>query len=174
MAEKGNKKTDKQAKVSKVTKSSEVRPKQKPAKDIVRIKGTDVISDKRLDIGLTAVTGVDYNLSRAVLHVAGIDYNVKVESLSEKDIEKIEEIIDNPVKFGVPSWYLNRRNDYVSGEDRHLTGSDIRLTFRDDINRLRKIRAYRGIRHELGLPSRGQRTKSSFRKGSGAAGRKKK
>ena len=149
------------------------RPDAKLAKNIIRIKGTDVVSDKVVGIGLASITGVDYNLSRAVLYVAGIDHNSKVETLTEKDIEKIENIIDNPVKSGIPSWYVNRRNDYVSGENRHLTGSDIRLTLRDDINRLRKIRAYRGIRHELGLPVRGQRTKSSFRK-SGVASRKKK
>ena len=149
------------------------RPDAKLAKNIIRIKGTDVVSDKIVGIGLTAITGVDYNLSRAVLYVAEIDHNSKVETLTEKDIEKIENIIDNPVKSGIPSWYVNRRNDYVSGDDRHLTGSDIRLMLRDDINRLRKIRAYRGIRHELGLPVRGQRTKSSFRR-SGVASRKKK
>ncbi|MEA2003637.1 MAG: 30S ribosomal protein S13 [archaeon] len=149
------------------------RPDAKLTKNIIRIKGTDIVSDKKVGIGLTAVTGVDYNLSRAVLHVVGIDYNVKVETLSEKDIEKIEDIIDNPVKSGIPAWYVNRRNDYVSGDDMHLSGSDIRLTLRDDINRFRKVRAYRGIRHELGLPVRGQRTKSSFRKG-GVASRKKK
>ena len=152
---------------------SKSRPEAKLAKNIIRIKGTDVVSNKIISIGLTAITGVDYNLSRAVLHVAGIDHNAKVETLSEKDIEKIENVIDNPVKSGIPGWYVNRRNDYVSGEDIHLSGSDIRLTLRDDINRLRKVRAYRGIRHELGLPVRGQRTKSSFRKG-GVASRKKK
>ncbi|MBW6461584.1 MAG: 30S ribosomal protein S13 [DPANN group archaeon] len=145
----------------------------KQSKNIIRIKGTDVVSAKKLGIGLTAITGVDYNLSRAIIHVAGMDYNQLVESVSEKDIERIETIIDTPIKFGIPAWLLNRRNDYVTGNNIHLTGSDIRLTLRDDINRLRKIRAYKGIRHELGLPVRGQRTKSSFRKG-GVASRKKK
>ncbi|NOQ56400.1 MAG: 30S ribosomal protein S13 [Nanohaloarchaea archaeon] len=149
------------------------RPKIHASKNIIRIKGTDIFSDKKLSIGLTAITGVDYNLSRAVLHVGGFDQNSLVESLSEKDIEKIETIIETPTKFGIPAWLVNRRNDYVTGDDMHLIGSDIRLTLRDDINRLRKIRAYRGIRHELGLPVRGQRTKSSFRKG-GVASRKKK
>lgn len=153
--------------------SSASRPKVKLSKNIIRIKGTDVVSDKKLGIALTAITGVDYNLSRAILHVAGMDHNSLVENLSEKDIEKLETIIDTPIKSGIPAWLLNRRNDYVTGDDMHLTGSDIRLTLRDDVNRLRKIRAYKGIRHELGLPVRGQRTKSSFRKG-GVASRKKK
>ncbi len=153
--------------------SSANKPRVKLSKNIIRIKGTDVVSDKKLGIALTAITGVDYNLSRAILHVAGMDYNSLVDDLSEKDIEKLEAIIDAPTKSGIPAWLLNRRNDYVTGDDMHLTGSDIRLTLRDDVNRLRKIRAYRGIRHELGLPVRGQRTKSSFRKG-GVASRKKK
>ena len=162
-----------QDKSSKTSAPKSARPNANLSKSIIRIKGTDIVSDKMIGIGLTAIAGVDYNLSRAVLHVAKMDHTIVVDSLSEKDIEKLEDIIDNPIKFGIPTWYVNRRNDYVSGENMHLTGSDIRLTLRDDVNRLRKIRAYKGIRHELGLPVRGQRTKSSFR-GSGVASRKKK
>ena len=60
---------------------------------------------------------------------------------------------------------LNRRKDPVTGEDMHLSESDLTMGVRQDIEFLKKIRAYRGIRHELGLPVRGQRTRSSFRKG---------
>ncbi|MCK5594392.1 MAG: 30S ribosomal protein S13, partial [Candidatus Aenigmarchaeota archaeon] len=100
------------------------KPRVKLSKNIIRIKGTDVVSDKKLGIALTAITGVDYNLSRAILHVAGMDHNSLVEGLSEKDIEKLEGIIDTPIKSGIPAWLLNRRNDYVTGDDMHLTGSD--------------------------------------------------
>ncbi len=163
--------------------SKAAKPKAKPApssgksdasqKTIVRVKGADIVSTKTLGKALMGIHGVSYNLAGAIVHVSGLDPKMTVDNLTEKDIDKIEAIIDDPVKHGVPGWYVNRRNDYVTGEDKHLSGSDIRLTLRDDVNRLRKIRAYRGIRHELGLPLRGQRTKSSFRK-SGVATRKKK
>ena len=60
---------------------------------------------------------------------------------------------------------MNRRKDCYTGKDLHLIGADIDLTKREDINRLKKIRAYRGIRHELGLPVRGQRTRANGRRG---------
>lgn len=61
---------------------------------------------------------------------------------------------------------LNRQKDPVTGQDKHLLGTDIILTFREDINNLKKVRAYRGLRHERGLKVRGQRTKAAGRRGS--------
>ncbi|MGZ7094973.1 MAG: 30S ribosomal protein S13, partial [Methanobacterium sp.] len=66
----------------------------------------------------------------------------------------------------IPDWMLNRRNDYETGETGHLIESDLLMTLREDLNRLKKTRSYKGRRHEVGLPVRGQRTKSTFRKGS--------
>ncbi|MDP6459896.1 MAG: 30S ribosomal protein S13, partial [Candidatus Hydrothermarchaeota archaeon] len=66
---------------------------------------------------------------------------------------------------GLPAWLLNRRKDYASGKDIHVTGSELAISLREDLNRLKKIRSYRGIRHERGLPVRGQRTRTSFRRG---------
>ena len=71
----------------------------------------------------------------------------------------------NSVEKRLPWWMLNRRKDLISGEDKHIMGSDLVLKLRDDINLLRKIRSYRGIRHERGLRVRGQRTKSTGRRG---------
>jgi small subunit ribosomal protein S13 len=85
--------------------------------------------------------------------------------LPDEKIEEIEEVLKHPHEHNIPSWMLNRRRDYTTGKDIHLVGADLIMILREDLNRLKKIRSYRGIRHELGLPVRGQRTKSSFRKG---------
>lgn len=61
---------------------------------------------------------------------------------------------------------LNRQKDLATGENKHLLGQNILLTLREDLNTLKKIRCYRGIRHERGLKVRGQRTKSTGRRGS--------
>jgi len=61
---------------------------------------------------------------------------------------------------------LNRQKDYYSGAAKQLLGSDLNMAIDDDINRMRKIRCYRGIRHETGQKVRGQRTKSTGRRGS--------
>jgi small subunit ribosomal protein S13 len=134
--------------------------------NIVRIKKADLDGDKRLDYALTRVKGVDHSLAKSIIHVLKLDCLTKLKDLDEKTIEKIEDLLDDPVKHGIPSFKVNRQKDYDTGKDKHITSSDLTLQLRTDVNRMRKIRAYKGIRHELGLTLRGQRTKSSFRKGS--------
>ncbi len=139
--------------------------KKVEGKQIIRMMGSDIDANKGVAIALTGIKGVGDNFASAVTHVADIDSSVKLIDLSEVDRKKIEEIIRNPVEHNIPSWMTNRRKDMVSGKDVHLIESDLLMSWREDINILKKIRAYRGIRHERGLPVRGQRTKSSFRKG---------
>ena len=90
---------------------------------------------------------------------------MKLNQLTEEDIQKIEEIIKNPTQFGIPSWVLNRRKDRVTGEDMHLVGSDLEMKMKMDIERMIKLKTWKGVRHMLGLPVRGQKTRSHFRKG---------
>ncbi len=71
----------------------------------------------------------------------------------------------NPGNYNIPSHMFNRRSDPQTGENKHLIGSELRFAIKSDVDLLRKTRSYKGIRHELGLPVRGQRTRSSFRKG---------
>ena len=122
--------------------------------------------------GLAKIKGVSWGLSNAVCKVLKIDKARKIGSLSEAEIKKISEFIKNPE---VPLYLLNRRHDLESGKDKHLTGSDLELQKELDIKRLKKIKSYRGFRHASGLPMRGQRTRSNFRKNkSKGAGIKKK
>ncbi|MCX8194480.1 MAG: 30S ribosomal protein S13, partial [Candidatus Pacearchaeota archaeon] len=81
---------------------------------------------------------------------------------SDADIEKITKLIKNP---NFPGWLLNRRKDIETGADRHLITTDLDLAREFDIRRMKKIKSYKGIRHILGQPVRGQRTKAHFRKG---------
>jgi small subunit ribosomal protein S13 len=60
---------------------------------------------------------------------------------------------------------LNRKRDPVTGEDKHLAVSELELTHKMDIDLMRKLKSYKGVRHSIGLPVRGQRTRGSFRKG---------
>jgi small subunit ribosomal protein S13 len=104
----------------------------------------------------------------------GYDPNQKIGYVSDEDVKEMEDVILSPQKQALPRWMLNRRNDYESGEDEHLIESDLVMRLRDDLNRMRKIRSYKGRRHEVGLPVRGQRTKSTFRKGSSVGVRRRK
>jgi small subunit ribosomal protein S13 len=132
---------------------------------IVRLFGTDLRGDRTVELALTGIKGIGIMMARAIAHIINVSPQEKLGNLPDEKIEEIEEIINHPHEHGLPSWMLNRRRDYATGQDIHIVGADLIISLREDLNRLRKIRSYRGIRHELGLPVRGQRTKSSFRKG---------
>ncbi len=128
---------------------------------IVRILSKDIEGRTKIYPGLTKIKGVSWTLSNAACVLLKVDKTRTIGSLTEEEIEKISAFLKKP---DIPTHILNRRNDFESGEDKHLIGVDLELTKEFDIKRLKKIKAYRGFRHMLGLPMRGQRTKSNFRK----------
>jgi len=132
---------------------------------IVRIVGTDVKGENQLFTSLQKIKGVGGSLANAVCRVHGFNRNRKIGTLTDGEIKKIEETLKNPAKYGIPSWSLNRRKDLETGEDRHIVGPDLKFTREQDVKRMIKIKSYKGVRHMFGLPVRGQRTRSSFRKG---------
>jgi small subunit ribosomal protein S13 len=134
-------------------------------KGIVRIFGTDLDGEKNVALALTGIRGIGTMMARGIVHTIGVDPTEKLGNLTDEKVAEIENVVKNPQEYNVPAWMLNRRRDYTTGEDLHLVGADLIMSLREDLNRLRKIRSYRGIRHELGLPVRGQKTKSSFRTG---------
>ena len=135
-------------------------------KHLVRISRKDVSGNKTIEQALTEIKGVGISLSKTMCRTLDLDLDAKIGYIADEDVLKIEEILENPLDHGIPAWMLNRREDYVTGENIHLIESDLDMTLRDDLNRMKKTRSYKGRRHEVGLPVRGQRTKSTFRKSS--------
>ncbi|WP_004068757.1 30S ribosomal protein S13 [Thermococcus litoralis] len=142
---------------------------------IVRVANVDIDGHKQLRWALTGIRGIGINFATMVCRVAGLDPKMKAGYLTDEQVKAIEAVLEDPVKHGIPAWAVNRPKDYETGRDLHLTGAKLVMAWREDVNRLRRIRAYRGIRHELGLPLRGQRTRSNFRRGTtvGVSRRKK-
>jgi small subunit ribosomal protein S13 len=135
-------------------------------KHLVRISRKDVDGNKKIEYALTDIKGVGLSLSRSLAIAMGFDLDKKIGYISDEEIVKIEEALKDPQRYNIPKWMLNRQDDYVTGETTHLIESDLDMMLRDDLNRMKKTRSYKGRRHEVGLPVRGQRTKSTFRKGS--------
>ena len=127
---------------------------------IIRIVQTDIPGNKHLFVGLTRINGVSWSLANAVCIKLGLDKKRKISSLNQEEIRKIEEFIRKP---SLPEFLLNRRKDLETGENMHLIGSDLDLRKEFDIKRLKKIKSYKGLRHSLGQPVRGQRTRGHFR-----------
>lgn len=132
---------------------------------IVRIAATDIDGELSTVYGLAEIKGVGVNLAQAICRVLGLDQYMKIGFLTEEEIEKIESLISSPAKHDIPAWTFNRRKDYATGEDMHLVGSDLIYYVKQDVEREKKIKSYRGIRHALGLKVRGQRTRTTGRTG---------
>ncbi len=108
---------------------------------MARISGVDLPKNKRGEIGLTYIYGIGRSTANMILTEAGIDKNIKVSDWNDDQLSKIRNIINAQLK--------------VEGELR----SSVQLS----IKRLMDIGCYRGVRHRLGLPVRGQRTKNNAR-----------
>ena len=122
---------------------------------MARIAGVDLPRDKRVEIGLTYIYGIGLTLSKEILAKTGINPDTRVRDLTEEEVAKIREVLDSDYK--------------VEG--------DLRREESLNIKRLIEINSYRGKRHRMGLPLRGQRTKTNARTRKGprkaVAGKKK-
>ncbi|MBS3777713.1 MAG: 30S ribosomal protein S13 [Candidatus Thermoplasmatota archaeon] len=154
MAKKGNKKEKKQANAE----------KDDDFQYIVRIANTDIDGNKKLIHGLSSIKGIGRHMSTFLIKKTKLDVNQKMGYLTEKQIETISKAIAS-IQDEAPSWMLNHQKEYETGKDIHIIGPQIDLRLRDEINIMRKIRSYKGIRHERGLTVRGQRTRTNNRKG---------
>lgn len=173
MAEKTELKKPSEAEAKAEEKPLEKKPKPKPkekpeekkeekidlrVKRIVRIAATDLNGDLSVERAIRGVKGIGFALARAIAMVGG--FEKKLGDLTKEEKEKLEAIIREPKKFGIPSWMLNARE-----EEGHYVSSALELKVKKDIDFMKMIRSYKGVRHQYGLTVRGQRTRSSFRKG---------
>jgi len=132
---------------------------------IVRVTDTDIDGSLKVGYALTKIKGVSISLANAVLKKAGINPEIRLGLLSEEQVKKIEDVLLNPAKYGIPNWLLNRRKDLETGKDLHLLSSDLVLRTKMDIDLMKKIKSWKGYRHAYGLKVRGQRTRTTGRTG---------
>ncbi|MBI2583188.1 MAG: 30S ribosomal protein S13 [Candidatus Aenigmarchaeota archaeon] len=130
---------------------------KKDTRSYLRIANTDINSALRVRYALKGIKGIGYSFSSALCAKTGIDPNKRISDLTPDEIKAVESFLQNPQ---LPGWMLNRRKSIETGADMHFYGDRLKLQKMNDINFLKSIRAYRGVRHELGLPVRGQRTRS--------------
>jgi small subunit ribosomal protein S13 len=128
----------------------------------VRIGQTDLDGTKSVERALLDLDGIGRRAARVVAQHAGVD---RTATIGRLDDDAIEDVVDAVEGFAdeAPAYLANRRSDFFTGETSHVTGNDLSLTRQQDINRMKMIRSYKGIRHERGQKVRGQRTKSTGR-----------
>lgn len=147
---------------------------QKPVKKqeeisevLVRVLGYDIPGSRSVYSGLTRIKGVSWAVSNFICLKLNIPRNKKISEFSKEDIKKIEGFMK---EISIPDFMKNHRFDLETGETKHLYGSDLEIAKEFDIKRMKKMKSYKGVRHSLKLPVRGQRTKSNFRKNRSKSG----
>lgn len=134
---------------------------------IVRIANTDLDGKKPIGHALRKIRGIGFMFANVLCNIAGIEKSKTTGHLSDAESKKLDDILKDPLKYNIPVWMFNRRKDYDTGKDRHLITGDIKFNVENDIKMMRMIKSYKGMRHSLGLPVRGQLTKSNFRRNKG-------
>ena len=133
-------------------------------KYIIRIANSDVSGEERLANALTSIRGIGPRISNAIVQKLKLDPNKLAGKLDDKNVVDIENAIMNLNDY-VPDWLLNRQKDYDTGDDIHSVSVELKMTHDEDLNRMKKVKSYKGIRHASGHKVRGQRTYSNGRKG---------
>lgn len=144
---------------------------QHESETLVRMYGYDIAGSRPLYVGLTRIKGISWTISNAICLNLKLPHSKKIVELTKAEIAQIEAYLP---KLNVPAFMKNRRSDPETGNEAHLFGTDLDMARDFDIKRLKEVKSYRGVRHALKQPVRGQRTRSHFRKKSMAAGMKKK
>jgi small subunit ribosomal protein S13 len=130
---------------------------------IIRISDTDLDGSKKVAYALTDIKGIGIRLANIIVAKVDVDMDARLGFLSNSKVEEIEKILKNLEEQDYPSWLLNRSKDDDTGENRHLTGSSLILQLKSDIDKMKKIRSWKGFRHSYGLKVRGQRTRTTSR-----------
>ncbi|MFW5956037.1 MAG: 30S ribosomal protein S13 [Halorhabdus sp.] len=128
----------------------------------VRIGRTDLDGTKSVERALTDLNGIGHRAARIIAEDAGVDRRETFGRLEDDVIDSIVERVEGFAEE-VPDWLANHRNDFFEGETTHEIGNDLELSRRQDINRMKMINSYKGVRHKRGQKVRGQRTKSTGR-----------
>ncbi|AGO61229.1 30S ribosomal protein S13 [Ferroplasma acidiphilum] len=132
---------------------------------IVRIANKDIRGERRMDLGLADINGVGERLANILIKKLNLDRNRQIGDLSEDEVLEIRKYVESKEYEGMPVWLLNHRKDVATGKNFNLLSNDLILKINDDINLMKKMRSYRGLRHEQGHKVRGQRTRSNGRHG---------
>ena len=132
---------------------------------MVRVLNTNIDGKRKVAMSLRMIKGIGIRFAYVICKKAGIDANRRAGTLTAEEMERVTDIIADPMKYKIPAWFLNRQRDPKTGKTEHVTSNMVDVKVRDDLERMKKIRAHRGVRHAFHLRVRGQHTCTSGRKG---------
>merc|ERR1712166_475729 len=115
--------------------------------------------------GLRQIRGVGRRFSILAMKIAQVDCNKRCGEVNEDEINKLNDLLSRPLEYNIPKWFLNRQKDPKDGTWYQVISNNIDGLMREDLERMRKSKNHRGLRHYWGVRVRGQRTKSTGRCG---------
>ena len=137
-------------------------PDKNAFQHILRLLNTNVDGKDKVMFALTKIKGVGRRYSNVVVKKADVDLNKRffvslskfltlgsAGELTTEELERIVTIIQNPTQYKIPDWFLNRQRDIVDGKNSQLLANALDNKLREDLERLKKIRAHRGVRHQF-------------------------
>jgi len=132
---------------------------------ILRIQNTNIEGRKKILYAMTAIKGVGRRFSTVMLRKADVDVRRRAGTLSNDEMQKIVDVMTRPAAFKIPEWFMNRKKDPKDGKTIQAIANQWDTKIRDDLEKMKKIRLHRGLRHYWGLRVRGQHTKTTGRRG---------
>ncbi|KAJ3307688.1 ribosomal 40S subunit protein S18B, partial [Boothiomyces sp. JEL0838] len=118
---------------------------------IIRLLNTNIDGKRKIQYAMTDIKGIGARYSNLVLKKADIDLTKRAGELSNDELERVVTIMQNPGQYKIPDWFLNRQKDIKDGKYTQLVANTVDTKFREDLERLKKIRAHRGLRHYWGI-----------------------
>ena len=150
-------------------KVKEPRQKEKVEASIIRMAGRDINGRYSITRGLMQIKGVGHTMANIIAirykEKFGIDVSTEIGTLTDQQLNQLEEIIKDPLKYKIPKFLANRNKDLETGEDMHVVGTDLIVKTRFDVDTGIKLQTWIGARHQYGQKARGQRTRNTGRTG---------
>merc|ERR1719273_2493843 len=141
---------------------------------ILRMCNTNVDGRQKVMYALTAIRGIGRRISNIICKKCDIDLNKRAGELTTDEVNKIVAVISNPLQFKIPSWMLNKQRDTKDGKTSQKYANFLDQSLREDLERMKRVRLHRGLRHYWGIRVRGQHTKTTGRHRTGGEMLKKK
>merc|ERR1712224_519403 len=132
---------------------------------IIRLLNTNLDGKEKIMYALTKIKGIGRRFAKLICKKGEIDFSKRSGEFKIEQMEKLMEIVSSPQAYKIPRWFLNCQKSLKDGTYSQVTAAQIDANLRDTLDRIKKIRSHRGIRHYWGVRVRGQHTKTTGRGG---------
>lgn len=133
--------------------------------DIIRMFNTNIDGRAGVVKALTKIKGLGIRIATLICKRADIDLSLKAGQVEQEKLDKVAKILENPLEHNIPTWFLNKQRDPITGKSVHLVANQVEADYKLYLEKAKRVKHTRGLRLLKGLKVNGQRTRSNGRKG---------